>query len=78
MTVNLMQRPREGFRDHLDQKARLTTPTTRRDPSAGDALGVSEKTLWKDLLMLKSGGQCWAQETENKYRNPTQVEKISD
>lgn len=58
MTVNQMQKLREGFRDHLDQKARLMIPMMRRDQSAGGVLGVLEKILWKDLLMLKSGGQC--------------------
>lgn len=66
MTVNQMQKLREGFRDHLDQKARLMILMTRRDQSAGGVLGVLEKIPWKDLLMLKSGGQCCAQETVQK------------
>lgn len=56
MTVNQMQKLREGFRGHLDQKVKLMILMTRRDQSAGDVLEVLEKILWKDLLMLKSGG----------------------
>lgn len=58
MTVNQMQKLREDFRDHLDQKVRLMIPMMRSDQNAGGVLGVLEKILWKDLLMLKSGGQC--------------------
>lgn len=58
MTVNQMQKLREDFKDHLDQKARLMIPMMTSDQSAGGVLGVLEKILWKDLLMLKSGGQC--------------------
>lgn len=58
MTVNRMQRLREGFKDHRGQKVRLMIPMMRRDQSAVDVPGVLEKILWKDLLMLKSGGQC--------------------
>lgn len=70
MTANRMQKPREGFRDHLDQKARLTTPMMRRDQSAGDVLGVLEKIPWKDLLMLKSGGQCEHKRQLRKIQKP--------
>lgn len=70
MTVNRMRKLREGFRDHLDQKARLMTPMTRRDQSAGDVLGVLEKIPWKDLLMLKSGGQCEHKRQLTKIQKP--------
>lgn len=58
MIVNQMQRLREGFRDHRGQKVRLMILMMRRDQSAVDVLGAFERILWKDLLMLKSGGQC--------------------